>query len=64
VRGALVSPKQWLAGGRRGQQLTVFRPTSTFRLLDLTPLLSGPLSHPGLSPWLAQACPRIGYLLL
>jgi hypothetical protein len=28
------------------------------------PLLSEPLSHPGLASWLAEACLRIGYLLL
>jgi RES domain len=112
---------------RRGPQLTVFRPTRTIRLLDLTgewpvragashaintarrdicrawartivtawpdldglwhtssmtaspavtlfdpaadvfpshPVLSEPLSHPGLAPWLAEACLRIGYRLL
>ena len=53
----------WHTSSMSGEPaVTLFSPASN--VFPDRPVLSEPLTHPGLGPWLAEACLRIGYRLL
>lgn len=53
----------WHTSSMSGEpEVTIFNAASD--VFPDRPLLSEPLTHPGLAPWLAEACLQIGYRLL